>query len=284
MSPSFRVAYTVASPECRVPVPLGYAAPFDRALAELAALGYDGVEIQVQRPERVDADLLGAAVRRHGFAVAAVGTGPVSHDGATLTSAEPAARDRARARLVAAARLAGRLGAPVTLGRSRGRVDENRSEQQYTWAVQGIEAIADAAGAAGSRLLLEPQEPGTTNLLTHRAEAQALVEQIGDEALGLVLDTHHMGEVGDDPVESVRAAGRLLGEIQCAGPERGPLDQASEDSTRLFDSLAETGFSGWIVMEHRQLPDSRRAAQRSLDCVRRATSACSDSETDAAAD
>lgn len=269
MSPSWRVAYTIASPECRAPVPLGYAAPFDRALGGLAALGYDGVEVQVQRPERVDADALEASVHRHGIAVAAIGTGPVGHDGAALTSTDAAARGRARARLTAAAELAGRLGVPVTLGRSRGRTDGGRrAERQRLWAVQGIEAVADAAGAAGTRLLLEPQEPEATDLFTSRAEAQALLEGLGHGALGLVLDTHHMGAVGDDPVESVRTAGPLLGEVQLAGRGRGPLDQAPEELARLLGALEETGFAGWIVMEHRQTPDSRSAARQSLARIR----------------
>ncbi|WP_160050955.1 MULTISPECIES: sugar phosphate isomerase/epimerase [unclassified Nocardiopsis] len=269
MSPSPRVAHTVASPECRAPVPLGYAAPFERALAELAALGYDGVEIQVQDPERVDPAALEAASRRHGLAVAAVGTGPVGHDGAALASPDPAARARARARLTSAARLAGRLGVPVTLGRSRGRTDGGRlAERQRAWAVRGIEEVADAAGAAGVRLLLEPQEPGTTDLFTDFAEARELLDRLGHEALGLVLDTHHMAAVGDDPAESVRAARGLLGEVQLAGPDRGPLAPGEPGLARLLHELERTGFAGWLVMEHRQLPDSPTAARRSLACLR----------------
>ncbi|RMF28020.1 MAG: sugar phosphate isomerase/epimerase, partial [Chloroflexi bacterium] len=54
---------------------VAYKGDFERNVARIAELGYDGVELAIRDPSQVDAEALLAVVGRYGLEVPAVGTG-----------------------------------------------------------------------------------------------------------------------------------------------------------------------------------------------------------------
>ena len=72
------LAYTVSGDDCRAPVPLGFRAPFAEAVRHLAALGYDGVEVQVRETGVRDAETMLRTAEGAGLKILGIGTGPVA--------------------------------------------------------------------------------------------------------------------------------------------------------------------------------------------------------------
>ncbi|MEV8224830.1 sugar phosphate isomerase/epimerase [Streptomyces sp. NPDC079167] len=258
------LAYTVSGDDCRTPMPLGYDGPLTDAVRRLSELGYDGVEVQVRETTARDADSLRRTVEADGLKVLGIGTGPVSaQNGLTLADPSPDVRRHALFRLRGAARLAGELGVPVTLGQTRGTFLPGLEDMQRIWVDDAVRQLAEEASDHGSRLLLEPQSHANTSLWHTPEEALAVVDSLGPPA-GLVLDTHHLDAEGIDPVRAVTSHAGVTGCLQLAAPTtRGPLTLGDPRLPALLTALRTGGFTGWLTLEHTQDGDSPRAAARS---------------------
>ncbi|MGI5453566.1 sugar phosphate isomerase/epimerase family protein [Streptomyces sp. CA-249302] len=258
------LAYTVSGDDCRTPVPLGFGAPLAEAVRQLAELGYDGVEVQVREVTARDADALVRTVEGGRLAVLGIGTGPVAlQDGLTLTDPSADVRRHALDRLLGAARLAGALGVPVTLGQTRGTFLPGLEDVQRAWAERGVQRLAEEAVAHGSSLLLEPQSRSNTSLWHTPDEAVTVLRSLKTDAR-LVLDTHHLEAEGIEPVQAVTEFADVTGCLQLAAPvTRGPLAIGDPRLPALLHGLRQGGFAGWLTLEHTQDGDSRKAAARS---------------------
>ncbi|MEU8731095.1 sugar phosphate isomerase/epimerase family protein [Streptomyces tendae] len=262
--PPWPLAYTVSGDDCSAPMPLGFAAPLTEAVRRLAELGYDGVEVQVRETGAHAAGELARTVEGAGLRVLGIGTGPVcAQDRLTLTDPSPDVRRHALFRLLGAARLAGELGVPVTLGQTRGTFLPGLEDMQRLWAERAVHQLAEEAADRGSRLLLEPQSRANTSLWHTPGEALAVVASL-DAPAGLVLDTHHLDAEGVDLLRAVTEHAAVTGCLQLAAPfTRGPLTIGDPRLPALFTALREGGFTGWLTLEHTQDGDSPKAAARS---------------------
>ncbi|MFF9505123.1 sugar phosphate isomerase/epimerase family protein [Streptomyces sp. NPDC014656] len=258
------LAYTVSADDCTAPMPLGYAAPLAGAVRDLAELGYDGVEVQVRDSTARDAEDLVRTVGTGGLKVLGIGTGPVAaQDGLTLTDPAPDVRRHALDRLLGAARLAGAIGVPVTLGQTRGTFLPGLEDLQRTWAERAVARLAEEAAAHGTRLLIEPQSRANTSLWHTPQQALDVIDSLAVPA-GLVLDTHHLEAEGTDLLQAVTEHAPSTGAVQLASPlTRGPLQIGDHRLVPLLQTLAASGFTGRLTLEHTQDGDSRKAAARS---------------------
>ncbi|MGC9501948.1 sugar phosphate isomerase/epimerase family protein [Streptomyces sp. WG7] len=270
------LAYTVSGDDCLSPMPLGHSAPLAEAARQLAELGYDGVEVQVREVGAQDAEALAKTVEAAGLKVLGVGTGPVAaQDRLTLTDPSPDVRRHALSRLLGAARLAGALGVPVTLGQTRGTFLPGLADMQRLWAERAVAQLAEEAATRGSRLLLEPQSRANTSLWQTPDEALAVVDSL-DAPAGLVLDTHHLDAEGVDAVRAVTEHAAVTGCLQLAAPTtRGPLTIGDPRLPALFTALRAGGFTGWLTLEHTQDGDSPKSAARSWTALTDAATALS---------
>ncbi|MGZ2356511.1 sugar phosphate isomerase/epimerase [Streptomyces sp. 372A] len=258
------LAYTVSGDDCRTPMPLGFDGSLAEAVRHLSELGYDGVEVQVRETTARDAEALRRTVEADGLKVLGIGTGPVSaQDGLTLADPSPDVRRHALDRLLGAARLAGALGVPITLGQTRGTFVPGLGDMQRIWVDDAVRQLAEEASNHGSRLLLEPQSRANTSLWHTPEEALAAVGSLGAPA-GLVLDTHHLDTEGVNPLRAIADHARVTGCLQLAAPiTRGPLTLGDPRLPSLLTALHAGGFTGWLTLEHTQDGDSPKAAARS---------------------
>ncbi|MEW2078820.1 sugar phosphate isomerase/epimerase family protein [Streptomyces sp. NPDC013433] len=270
------LAYPVSGDDCAAFMPLGFGARLAEAVRHLSELGYDGVEVQVRESAVRNAEALARTVESAGLKVLGIGTGPVAaQDRLTLTDPEPDVRRHALGRLLDAARLAGELGVPVTLGQTRGTFLPGLEDMQRLWAECAVRQLAEEAADRGSRLLLEPQSRAHTSLWHTPAEALAFIDSL-DAPAGLVLDTHHLDAEGVDTVRAVRDHAHVTGCLQLAAPAtRGPLAVGDHRLTALFTALRAGGFTGWLTLEHLQDGGSPKAAARSWTALTDAASALS---------
>jgi sugar phosphate isomerase/epimerase len=243
---------------------------FERNLAHIAALGYDGAELAIRDPLQMDFPALLALLDRYGLAVPAIGTGQAwGEEHLSFTDPDPAVRRAAVERACAHIPFAAQVGAQIVIGLLRGVVQPGVGyAQAMDWLVEALRRCAAAAAPGGVRLCLEPLNRYETGLIHHVADGLALIERVGAENLGLLLDTFHMNIEEPEPVDAIRAAGERLFHFHVADSNRWHPGAGHIDFGQLLAALEGIGYTGYVSGEFIPLPDADTAAERAIAHLR----------------
>lgn len=217
-------------------------------LPAIAALGFDGVELPVFDPGRLDAPRVREALAASGLACTASSALP---PGASLIRpAEQAAgiaflRDCLRTvAAVGATVLCGPLFAPV--GQLTG---VPRTADEWDAAVQGLRQVAPIAEDLGIQIAIEPLNRFETYFLNTARDARRLVEEVDRPAIGLLLDTFHMNIEEARLDQAIRQTGRQIYHFHCSENDRGIVGRGHLPWSAVRQALDETGYTGWLVCE-----------------------------------
>jgi len=249
-------------------------APFrgdlEKDLAYIAALGYDGVELAIRDPNRVDHERLLAVVERYGLAVPAIGTGQAwSEERLSLIHPKAAVRRAAIERVKAHIPLARRTGALVVVGLICGRMTPHQSREKAEALLS--EALTECARAASEhsvRLVLEPLNRYETSLVNTVDQALELLETVGTDSVGLLVDTFHMNIEEPSIEASVRKAASRILHVHVADSNRHAPGDGHLDFPSIVGSLREVGYQGYLSGEFMAVPDGETAASRSIRFLR----------------
>jgi len=239
-------------------------------LARIAAMGYDGVELALRDPELLDEQDLLALLSKHGLQVPAIGTGQAwGEEGLSFTHADPQVRRAAIERIKAHFPLASRLGAVIIIGLIRGIAGPSVDHAQARlWLVEALQECSGAASPSGVRLALEPINRYETTLLNSVAEGLEVIERVGADNLGLLLDTFHMNIEEPSIEESVRRAGSRIFHFHVADSNRCYPGAGHLDFSAILGVLRSLGYAGYISGEFLPLPDAVTAAERAIAHLR----------------
>lgn len=247
--------------------------PFASVLDQMLAAGYEGTELGPYGFFPTDPETLRHALERRRLALlSAFVPVPLSEAGA---AAAVLAQVRRVSRLLAAA------GAPIIViadaqspqrSRLAGRipVDGRASLRAGDWRRVGrlCAEVERAAAEFGLGVVFHPHA-GT--YVETPAETEQLFEAVGATRIGLCLDTGHCVYGGGDPAEEARKYSSLLRyvhvkdinpqalararkqELDFPGAVAAgvftPVGQGCIYFPEFFESLAEAGYAGWLVVE-----------------------------------
>jgi sugar phosphate isomerase/epimerase len=243
---------------------------FAASVAKVAAWGYDGVEVAIRDPALVDAGELDQLVSELGLIVPAIGTGQAwGEEGLSLTSDDEDVRLRAIERIRGHVPLAARLDAMIILGLIRGMTPEGQTHRQsMSYLVEAIQECATVAAETGVRFALEPMNRYETDLVHTVAEGMDLIDRVGAENFGLLLDTFHMNIEEPAIEESIRACGDRIFHVHVADSNRWHPGAGHLDFSSILAVLEEVGYEGFVSGEFMPLPDPETAAERSITFLR----------------
>jgi sugar phosphate isomerase/epimerase len=243
---------------------------FERNLARIVALGYDGVELAIRDPALMDVPALLMLLDRYGLTVPAIGTGQAwGEEHLSFTDPDPAVRQAAVERACAHIPFAAQVGAQIVIGLLRGVVQPGVDHAQaMDWLVDALRRCAAPAAREGVQLCLEPLNRYETDLVHHVADGLALIDQVEVDNLGLLLDTFHMNIEEPDPAGAIRAAGKRLFHFHVADSNRWYPGAGHVDFGHLLKVLGTIGYTGYISGEFLPRPDADTAAERAIAYLR----------------
>jgi sugar phosphate isomerase/epimerase len=245
---------------------------FDADVAELARLGYHGIELGLGDPARLDTERLVKSLSRHGQALAGIATGAsYFEEGLCLTSPDISVRVRAVDRLKAHIDLAARLGGVIVIGQMQGfKSDEPDRNSANARTVECLKQAAEYAAARGVALMLEPVNRFEVGHNHTAVEVLELVEIIHSPALTIMLDTFHINIEESSLDGPVYLVGERLGHMHVFENHRGLFGTGHMDLGRILRATLEVNYQGyWIFGDFSPNPLPIRAAA-AMDFMRRA--------------
>jgi len=239
-------------------------------LARIALLGYDGVELAIRDPELVDLDGLERLVRKHNLIVPAIGTGQAwGEEGLSFTDPDPEVRRATIKRIQSHVPVAARFQAIIIIGLVRGILKPGvELAQAMDWLAAALRECSAVARPHGIRLALEPVNRYESTLINNAAQGLELIERVGADNFGLLLDTFHMNI--EEPVidESIRLCGDRLFHFHVADSNRWYPGAGHLDFKSILEALNATGYQGWVSGEFLPKPDAETAARQNIICLR----------------
>ena len=217
---------------------------------DLKKAGVDGIEIPVFVPSDLDA----AAVRRtseahdlnvHFCSVNPEGMNPISED--------PAVRARTVEHWKTVIRTAGEAGADRIAGPTHAPVGylpgRRRTEDEWNWAVELHQALDDDLRDADVTMAIEPLNRFETYFLNTAADAVRLVQEIGSERIGILLDTFHQNIEDKNVPDAYRTCGKHLMHVHTCENDRGTPGSGHIDWPGVLAAIKEIGYDRWLTIE-----------------------------------
>ncbi|MFB2120882.1 sugar phosphate isomerase/epimerase family protein [Parapedobacter sp. 2B3] len=219
---------------------------------QFKAWGCDAVEIALEDASHIDAAIIKRALEEYDLTCSSIcaAMGP----GRDLRGT-PAEQQAAVEYITQGMELMAQIGCPVmagpmysTVGRAE-QTPEDQYRRQWDTVVVHLKQLAARADELGVKLAMEPLNRYETDFINTCEQAVALVDDVGHQAIGILLDTYHMNIEEKDSATAIRKAGHRLLHVHACGCDRGAPggDHINWDSIR--DALKEVNYRGSLVIE-----------------------------------
>jgi sugar phosphate isomerase/epimerase len=257
---------------------VAFVGDLEQNIGRLAEMGYDGVELGIRDPRAMDAGALETMLARHGMVCPVISTGQAwIEERLSFTSPDASVRaaavERIRQHLALAASL-DTMPPPtshpmVMLGLIRGRRTAGVAEEQMmAWLVEALRECAAASAGTGVRIVIEPINRFEADFTHSAGDGLDLLERVGYDHVGLILDTFHMNIEEPSIEESIRLTGPRLFHFHLSDSNRWYPGAGHVDFASVVHTLAGMGYDGFLSGEFMAKPDPETAARRMIEHMR----------------
>jgi sugar phosphate isomerase/epimerase len=237
------------------------------AACEVASeLGFDAIEIFAPSADGLNTEQLQRLLNRHALEVAAFGTGAgwVKHQ-LTLTDSDRARRQQAITFVRSIIDLAGGFGAPAIIGSMQGRFTAaHPKDEAMSLLADALQELGQHAATFGVPLIYEPLNRYETNLCNRLGDGVDLLESLATDNVLLLADLFHMNIEELDVGQAIRDAGHLVGHVHFADSNRHAVGCGHLSIASVMHALRDIGYGGYLSAEVLARPDSRTAAERTI--------------------
>jgi len=239
---------------------------FENNIAKIAGWGYDGVELAIRDPDLINIDTLERVLSGHGLKLPAIGTGQAwGEERLSFTNPDKEVRNAAVRRIKRQIQLAHHFNALVIIGLIRGVTPAGQTKvQSMRFLEECLQDCLETASELCVFLALEPLNRYETDLINTTTDGLELINQIRSPNLGLLLDTFHMNIEEASIEDSIRMCGKNIIHFHIVDSNRKYPSAGHLDFVAILNTLASTGYSGWVSGEFLPYPDPDSAAQQSI--------------------
>jgi len=227
-------------------------------LAELKAMGYDGVEFPLFAPDdarykRVRTELDNLGLECTAVSIATRETNPISPDPAVRRAAIDAIKQTIHTlHLLGGKVLCGPLHS--ALGHFVGR---SRTEEEWGWCVETLQAVGDFAAQANVTLAIEALNRFECYFLNIAEDTRRLVDAIAHPHIRAMYDTFHANIEERSIGAAVATLAPVLAHVHISENHRGTPGEGLVRWPETFAALKANHYDSWLTIEAfgRSLPD-----------------------------
>jgi len=228
--------------QAETPFSLFFPGAWHHAPAAVKTAGWDGAELAIVDPDRLDAADLAAAFDAEGLPVFSLTTGQAAGlEDLSLASPDEGVRERSVARIKAHMRLAREFGAVVIVGSLQG------ADGELTRLAESLQACARFDPEV--RLALEPLNRYESRVVNTVEAGLRVVDAVACENLGLLVDTFHANIEERSISGALRTAGDRLFHVHVADSNRHVPGHGHLAFEAVWEALAGLGYGGAVVVE-----------------------------------
>jgi sugar phosphate isomerase/epimerase len=136
------------------------------------------------------------------------------------------------------------------------------------WLVEALRECAAASAGTGVRIVIEPINRFEADFTHSARDGLELLERVGYDHVGLILDTFHMNIEEPSIEESIRLTGPRLFHFHLSDSNRGHPGAGHIDFASMVRTLADMGYDGFLSGEFMAKPDPETAARRMIEHMR----------------
>ena len=262
-----KLCYQVATPDVAIADSVtAYQGPLQKTFGDLAAMGYDGVELMTIDPGKLDWNEVRRTAAELGLTVGLVCTGEV-YGQLGLSFADPDAGRRAEAvaRVNGLIDFAASQRAKINIGRVRGQYRSGIArEQTEEWAVEGFQAISDHAAPLGVEIALENVTILQTNFVNTMAEARRMIEKTDRANFKAMMDVFHLNIEEKDIYQAIRDYADINIHVHLCDNNRRYPGNCGLDFPRIIQTFHDVGYDDLFCTEVFQFPSMEECAKRSI--------------------
>jgi D-psicose/D-tagatose/L-ribulose 3-epimerase len=220
----------------------------ESTLQRISRLGYTHLEIQ-GAPEQYQTAQVQELLEKYN--IRCWGSVTLMLEERNLLAKDPAQRQRSVAYVLEVAQMVKDLGGsvislvPATVGKI---VPDARPEEEWEWAVEGVQQIYAFTEANGLKIGIEPINRFETYFINRGEQALALAEAVGPNC-GVCLDTFHMNLEEVDMFATMKKVGQRLVNFHVADNNRMAPGMGHLQWRQIMDTLAAIGYDDVLSVE-----------------------------------
>ena len=262
-----KLCYQVATPDVAIADSVtAYQGPLQKTFGDIAAYGYDGVELMTIDPGKLNWDEVKKTAEDLGLVVGLVCTGEIYGQlGLSFADPDTGRRREAVDRVNGIIDFAASQNAKVNIGRVRGqyRPDVAR-EQTEEWAVEAFQAISDHAAPKGVMIALENVTILQTNFINTMAEARRIIDMTDRPNFRAMIDVFHLNLEERDIYQAIRDYADINVHVHLCDNNRRYPGNCGLDFERIIQTFHDVGYDDLYSTEVFQLPSMEECAKRSI--------------------
>jgi len=234
-----------------------WVSPFDNhsfhLVQKVKDMGFDLIEIPVEKKELIDWEKLKEAIQEAGLKVTISGAFGADRD---ISSEDPAIRQHGLQYIKDCVEIAAFMGSPLfggplysAVGKTR-FISEEQKEQERQWCIENLLEASQFAQQHGIILGLEPLNRFESDMVNTADQALSLVKEVNHPNLKIALDTFHCNIEEKNIPATIRKVGKdWLCHVQGNESDRGTPGTGNVDWQGIKEALEEIGYEGAVVIE-----------------------------------
>lgn len=238
----------------------------------LKPLGYDGIELSLLEPEKIDVKQINEIKESYGLDIPALGTGGTYiRFGYSLGHHEEIIRKKAIERIEKYIEFARETQSKIIIGLIRGRYNyESSSKKEKLNIISSLKECCRLAENSDVILLFEPINQFEIDSYNTISESISLLEEIKSDHLKLLVDSFHT-YLEEDPLyiwEYMQNKIHHVAHLHLADDNRRAPGTGHFDFKSFLKIFKDSGYKGFVSIEAIMKPSFEEVAKESSEYLR----------------